>query len=70
MSQKLSVHDLKWVKTASQFNKDLIKNYNEDSDKGYFLEIDVQYPEKLHGLHSDLPFLPDRMKTEKLHLSR
>ena len=31
-----------------------------------FLEFDVQYLEKLHELHNDLPFLPERMKIEKL----
>ena len=30
------------------------------------LEADVQYPEKLHELHNDLQFLPERMKIEKL----
>ena len=42
-----------------------IKNYNEESDKGCFLEVDVQYLEKIHNLDSDLPFLPQRMNTEK-----
>ena len=46
----------------SQFNEDFIKNYNEESDKGYFLEIDVQHIEKLHELHNDWPFLPERKK--------
>ena len=45
--------------------KDFIKNCNEDSDEGYFLEINVQYPEKLRDLHNDLPFLPERIKIEK-----
>ena len=35
-----------------------IKSYNGESDKGYFLEVDVQYPENLHNLHNDLPLLP------------
>ena len=34
-------------------------------DKGYILEVDVKYPRKLHDLHSDLPFLPKRMKIDK-----
>ena len=55
-----------WIKDTSQFNEDFIKNYNQESDKGYFLEVDVQYTEKLHELHNDLPFLPERMKTEKV----
>ena len=39
-----------------------IKNYNEESNEGYFLEVDVQYLEKLQKLYNDLPFLPKRMK--------
>ena len=49
-----------------QFNEDFIKIYNEESDKGYFLEVDVEYLEKLHDLQIDLPFLPERMKIEKV----
>ena len=54
------------LKDTSQFNEGFIKNYNEESDEGYFLEVDVQCPEKLHDLHNDLPFLPKRMKIEKV----
>ena len=49
----------------SEFNEEFIKNYDEDSDRGYILEVDVKYPENLHGLHEDLPFLPARMKIGK-----
>ena len=51
---------------TSQFNENFIKSYNEESDEGYFFEVDVQYLEKLHGLHNDLPFLPERNETEKV----
>ena len=65
MSQKLPVNGFKWVNDTSEINEELIKNYNEDNDKGYILEVDVKYPRKLHDLHSDLPFLPKRMKIDK-----
>ena len=52
MLQKLPANNFEWIKDTSQFNKDFIKNYNEKSDEGYFLE--VQYLEKLHELHNDL----------------
>ena len=39
MLQKLPVNDYKWFENTSQFTKDFIKNYNEDSDEGYFLEV-------------------------------
>ena len=49
----------------SKFTEEFLKNYDEDSDKGYILEVDVKYPKNLHGLHEDLPFLPERMKIGK-----
>ena len=67
MSQKLPVDGFKWVEEndLSKFNEKFIKSYNENSDKGYFLEVDVEYPKNLHKLHSDLLFLPERKKIEK-----
>ena len=63
MSQKLPVRNFKWMEKddISKF----IKDYDENSDKGYILEVDVEYPKNLHKLHSDLPFLPERMKIIK-----
>ena len=66
MFQKFPVDIFEWIKDTSKFNEDFIKNYNEESDEGYFLEVDAQYPEKLHELYNDLPFLPERMKIEKV----
>ena len=36
MQQKLSVNSFEWIKDTSQYNEDFIKNYNEESDEGYF----------------------------------
>ena len=47
MSQKLPVNKFNWIKDASQFNENVLKNYNEESDEGYFIEADVQYPGNL-----------------------
>ena len=60
MSRKLLLNE--WIKDTSQFNEYFIKIYNEENDEGYFFEVDVQYPENLHDLHNDLPFLLERMK--------
>ena len=46
MSQKLPVINFEWIKDSSQFKEDFIKNYNEESDEGYLLKVDVQYLEK------------------------
>ena len=66
MSQKRPVNKFEWMEDTSQFNEYFIKNYNEESDEGFFLEVDVQYPEKLHELYNNLSFLPERMKIEKV----
>ena len=63
--KKLPVDRFKWVKVLSKFNKNFIKNYDENSDKGYILEVDIEYPKKIFNLHSDLLFLPERKKIGK-----
>ena len=66
MSQNLPVNGFKWVKNLSKFNEIFIGNYDENSDKGYFLKVDVDHPKKLFDLHKDLPFLPERKKVNKI----
>ena len=34
-----------------QLNEDFIKSYYKESDEGYFLEIDIQYPEKSYEIY-------------------
>ena len=65
MSEPLPVDCFEWIKDSSRIDKDFIKNYDENSDKGYILEGDVEYPKNLHYFHSDLLFLPERMKINK-----
>ena len=62
MYQKLSVNSFEWVEDVSLFKEDFIKSYDENSDKGYSLEVDVEYLKTLFNLHRNLPFLPDRKK--------
>ena len=78
MSQKLQVNDFEWIKDTCQFTEDSIKNYNQESDEGYWcfdididididdIKFDVQYLEQLHELHNNLLFLRERMRTEKV----
>ena len=65
MSQKLPVNDFKWIEDTSKINEEFIKNYDENNDKSYILEVDVKYPKRLQKLHSDLPFLAKRMKIDR-----
>ena len=41
MSQELPVNGFKWAEKLPKFNERFIKSYNENSDIGYFLEVDV-----------------------------
>ena len=43
MLQKLPVNNFEWIKGFSQFNENFTKNCDKESDKEYFLEVDVQY---------------------------
>ena len=78
MSKKLPVNGFKWIdnnETAEPsylersakhvINEDFIKNYDENTDKGYIFEVDIKYPKRLHKFHSDLPFLSERMEVNK-----
>ena len=67
MCKKLTVHNFKWIEKddISKFDEKFIKNYDGNGDKGYILEVDIEYPKNLYTLHSDLTFLPERMKINK-----
>ena len=64
MSKKLPVGEFEWI-NPEDYTEDIIKKYDENDDYGAILIVDVDYPKKLHKLHSDLPFLPERMKINK-----
>ena len=72
MSQKRPVNGFKWVKKLSERNsiesdERFLNNYDENNEKGYFLEVDVEYPKSLFSLHGNFPFLPERKKIEKFN---
>ena len=66
ISQKLSVNGFKWVKKLSRFNEIFRKNYNQNSNTEYFLEVYIDYPKKWFDLHKDLPFSPKNKKKNKV----
>ena len=64
MCKNLPLNGYKWA-NVEEFDSDFIKNYDDNSDKGYLLEVDVEYPKELYSSHRDLPFLCE--KRSKLH---
>ena len=65
MSRKLPLDDYEWA-NVTIFTDNFVKNYDVDSDKGFLLEVDVEYPDELRVAHEDLPFLPE--KKSKKHI--
>ena len=65
MSKKMPVDEIKWVGDISMFTEDFIKNFDEEGDVGYLLVVDIEYLKKFRMLHSDLPFLPEKIKINK-----
>ena len=70
MYQKLSVYGFEQVKKLSkcnsiEFDERFIKFFDKNSNTGYFLEVDVEYPKKLFNLHKKFQFLPERKKIKK-----
>ena len=60
MSQPLPYRDFKWIDFEDP-EEIILDNYQENSNKGIILEVDLEYPEKLHDLHNDYPCAPEKI---------
>ena len=60
--QRLPVNGFELMEQLSEFDERFIKKYDENNNKRYILEADVEYSKNLFNLHTDLPFLPERKK--------
>ena len=67
MCKKLPIDNFMWEQDLSILTNDFIKNYNENSDKGYLFHVDITYPQEIRELYADLPFLPDKMQVNKVN---
>ena len=68
MSQYLPTGKFKWL-TQKQIDETNLAKFNENSDKGLILEVDLEYPKELHELHNDYPLAPEKVKVSKDMLS-
>ena len=57
MSEYLPYKGFKWLKNIDKFD---IMAVNDKSPIGYFLEVDLEYPDNLYELHSDFPLGPEK----------
>ena len=65
MSEQLPVNGFDWMEDLPKIDETFIRNYDEKNYKGYIHEVNVEYPINLHDLHSDLPFLAEKMNIDK-----
>ena len=68
MSQYLPIGNFKWMSNREIKQIDLGK-YKADGKKGLILEVDLEYPQELHGMHNDYPVCPEKVKVSKNMLS-
>ena len=68
MSQYLPTGGFKWL-TEKQINNLNLAKYEEDSNKGLILEVDLEYPEDLHDVHNDYPLAAEKVKVTENMLS-
>lgn len=57
MNNYMPYANFKWVEDPQQID---VKSVSDDAEVGYILEVDLEYPQELHDLHSDLPLAPER----------
>ena len=65
MCKQLPIGEFVWANPKA-YTEDLIKDYDENGNYGAILEVDIEDPKKLASKHRDLPFLPQRMKINKV----
>ena len=52
MSEYLPYGEFEWLENVDEFD---VNSINEKSEIGYFIEVDLEYPDELHELHNDYP---------------
>eukprot|EP00438_Fugacium_kawagutii_P002275 Skav227368 [mRNA] locus=scaffold2373:95507:96952:+ [translate_table: standard] len=67
MSQKLPIGTMKWAK--KKLTEQDIKDWDENNEFAYILEVDLEYPNHLHDEHSDYPLAPENINIQENMLS-
>ena len=67
MSEYLPYEGFEWLKNVDEFN---VMSISEKSPIGYFLEVDLKYPDELHELHKDYPLAPEKLAVSSDMLSK
>ena len=67
MSKYLPYEGFKWLKNVDKFD---VVSINEKRPIGYLLEVDLEYPDKLHELHNDYPLAWEKLAVSSDMLSK
>ena len=67
MSEYLPYGEFEWLENVDEFD---VNSINEKSEIGYFLEVDLEYPNELHELHNDYPLAPEKLAVSSDMLSK
>ena len=67
MSDYLSYEKFEWLKNVDEFD---VMSIDEKSEIGYFLEVDLEYPDELHELRNDYPLAPEKIAVSSDMLSK
>ena len=66
MSEYLTCGRFKWLENIDKFDMSI----NDKSSIGYFLEVDLEYPDELHELHNDFPLDPEKVAVSNDMMSK
>ena len=69
MQHKLSIGNYKW-ETPSLLTEKYISDINENGQRGYILQVDLEFPQSLHEYHNLYPLCPERKLKKTKTLSK
>ena len=69
MCQYLPYSGFEWL-NQKEINGFCLNYIEENSSRGYILEVDLEYPGELHELHNDYPLAPEKLEISQNMLSK
>jgi hypothetical protein len=68
MPQALPVDGIRWVEDQEIESLNVLE-ISDNNEKGYMLEVNLDYPPELHDLHNEYPLAPEKVKVPEDMLS-